>query len=92
MCKVTHDDPLSLGFFYFFRGSKQFEYDPKARNITRMMKTNTWFQCKEPLNSSSDFSVSEEKVHSGGVAVFYHKNVNLLIFSIIHVLKIIYSY
>uniref|UniRef100_A0A8C8Y0R9 Matrix metalloproteinase-27 n=1 Tax=Panthera leo TaxID=9689 RepID=A0A8C8Y0R9_PANLE len=80
------------GFFYFFRGSKQFEYDPKAKNITRMMKTNTWFQCKERLNSSSDFSVSEEEVHSGGVEMFYRTNVNLLIFSIVHVLKNIYSY
>ncbi|XP_026361682.3 matrix metalloproteinase-27 isoform X2 [Ursus arctos] len=80
------------GFFYFFRGSKQFEYDPKAKNITRIMRTNTWFRCKEPLNASSDFSISEEEVHSGGVEMFYHKNSNLLIFSIVHVLKKIYSY
>ncbi|CAK7319086.1 Matrix metalloproteinase-27 [Vulpes lagopus] len=79
------------GFFYFFRGSKQFEYDLKAKNITRIMKINTWFRCKEPLNVSSDFSVSEE-VHSGGVETFYHKNLNLLIFNIVHVLKKIYSY
>ncbi|XP_037360252.1 matrix metalloproteinase-27 [Talpa occidentalis] len=79
------------GFFYFFRGSKQFEYDPKAKNVTRRMKTNTWFQCKEPLNSSSDFSISEEKVHSGGVSMSY-KNVNMLVFSIVHVLKKIYNY
>ncbi|XP_011226744.2 matrix metalloproteinase-27 isoform X3 [Ailuropoda melanoleuca] len=80
------------GFFYFFRGSKQFEYDPKAKNITRIMRTNTWFRCKEPLNASSDFSISEDEVHSGGVEMFYHKNLNLLIFSIVHVLKKIYSY
>ncbi|NIG57934.1 matrix metalloproteinase-27 [Pontoporia blainvillei] len=79
------------GFFYFFRRSKQFEYDPKAKNVTRIMKTNTWFQCREPLNSSSDFTISEENVHSGGVEMFYHKNLNLLIFSIVHVLKN-YSY
>uniref|UniRef100_A0A8P0PDV9 Matrix metallopeptidase 27 n=1 Tax=Canis lupus familiaris TaxID=9615 RepID=A0A8P0PDV9_CANLF len=79
------------GFFYFFRGSKQFEYDLKAKNITRIMKINTWFRCKEPLNVSSDFSISEE-VHSGGVETFYHKNLNLLIFNIVHVLKKIYSY
>lgn len=92
LCKITNDDSLSLGFFYFFRGSKQFEYDPKAKNITRIMRTNTWFRCKEPLNASSDFSISEEEVHSGGVEMFYHKNSNLLIFSIVHVLKKIYSY
>ncbi|XP_070283014.1 matrix metalloproteinase-27 [Myotis yumanensis] len=80
------------GFFYFFRRSKQFEYDPKAKNITRVLKPNTWFRCKEPLNSSSDFNASEEKVHSGGVEIFYQKNLNLLIFSIAHVLKEIYSY
>lgn len=78
---------LFPGFFYFFRRSKQFEYDPKTKNITRMMKTNTWFQCREPLNSSSDFTISEEKEHSGGVELIYHKNLNLLIFSIVHVLK-----
>ncbi|XP_006775319.1 PREDICTED: matrix metalloproteinase-27 [Myotis davidii] len=80
------------GFFYFFRRSKQFEYDPKAKNITRVLKSNTWFRCKEPLNSSSDFNTSEEKVHSGGVEIFYQKNLNLLIFNIAHVLKEIYSY
>ncbi|XP_014715502.1 matrix metalloproteinase-27 [Equus asinus] len=79
------------GFFYFFRRSKQFEYDPRAKNITRMMKTNTWLQCKEPSNSSSDFSISKE-VHSGGLETFYHKNLNLLIFSIVHMLKKIYGY
>lgn len=91
LCKLINGDSLSLGFFYFFRGSKQFEYDLKAKNITRIMKINTWFRCKEPLNVSSDFSISEE-VHSGGVETFYHKNLNLLIFNIVHVLKKIYSY
>ncbi|XP_066103775.1 matrix metalloproteinase-27 [Saccopteryx bilineata] len=83
---------LHKGFFYFFRRSKQFEYDPKAKNITRVMKTNTWFQCKESLSSSSDFTATEEKVHSRGVEMFYHKNLNLVIFSIVQVLKKIYSY
>lgn len=80
------------GFFYFFQRSKQFEYDPKAKNITRVMKTNTWFQFKEPLNSSSDFNTSEEKLRSGGVEMFYHENLSLLIFNVIHALKEIYSY
>ncbi|XP_011384367.1 matrix metalloproteinase-27 [Pteropus medius] len=80
------------GFFYFFRRSKQFEYDPKAKNITRVIKTNSWFQCKEPLNSSSDFSTREEEVYSGGVEMLYHKNLNVLILSIVHALKRIYRY
>lgn len=80
------------GFFYFLQRSKQFEYDPKAKNITRVMKTNAWFLFKEPLNSSSDFNISEEKLHSGEVEMFCNKNLNLLIFSIVHALKEIYSY
>lgn len=92
LCKITNHDFLFLGFFYFFRRSKQFEYDPKTKNITRVMKTNTWFRCKEPLNSSSDFSTSEEKVNSRGVEMFYYKNLNLLIFSIVHVLEKNYNY
>ncbi|XP_057604941.1 matrix metalloproteinase-27 isoform X2 [Hippopotamus amphibius kiboko] len=80
------------GFFYFSRRSKQFEYDPKAKNVTRIMKTNTWFQCREPFNSSADFTVREEDVHSGGAEMSYHKNLNLLIFSVVHVLEKSYSY
>ncbi|KAK2490305.1 hypothetical protein MC885_010181 [Smutsia gigantea] len=80
------------GFFYFFRKSKQFEYDPKAKNITRMLKANTWFQCKEPSNSSSGLSISEERVHSGEVKMFYPKTLNLLIFSTVHVLKKVFVY
>ncbi|KAI4581229.1 hypothetical protein MJG53_020817 [Ovis ammon polii x Ovis aries] len=79
------------GFFYFFRRSKQFEYDPKAKTVTRIMKTNTWLQCKEPLNSSSDFTISEGKVYSG-VEMFHYKNLNFLIFSIVHMMNKIYSY
>nr|XP_020739067.1 matrix metalloproteinase-27 isoform X3 [Odocoileus virginianus texanus] len=79
------------GFFYFFRRSKQFEYDPKAKTVTRIMKTNTWLRCKELLNSSSDFTISEEKVHSG-VEMFHYKNLNFLIFSIVHMMNKIYSY
>ncbi|XP_069852477.1 matrix metalloproteinase-27-like [Dipodomys merriami] len=77
-------------FFYFFRGSKQFEYDIKSRNITRVMRTNSWFKCKEPLNSSFDFGI-EEKAHSGGIRILCHKKLSFLIFSIVHLLKQIYS-
>ncbi|XP_008592420.1 PREDICTED: matrix metalloproteinase-27-like [Galeopterus variegatus] len=80
------------GFFYFSRGSKQFEYDIKAKNITRITRTNTWFQCKGPFNSSFDFSINKEKVHSGGVEILYHKSLSLLIFSIVNLLKKFYSY
>ncbi|KAM6158570.1 matrix metalloproteinase-27 [Rhynchocyon petersi] len=48
------------GFFYFSRGSKQFEYDLKTRNITRVMKTNTWFHCKEPLSLSFNLGSNNE--------------------------------
>nr|XP_011759879.1 matrix metalloproteinase-27 isoform X2 [Macaca nemestrina] len=75
------------GFFYFSRGSKQFEYDIKTKNITRIMRTNTWFQCKEPLNSSFGFDINKEKAHSGGVKISHHKSLSLFILSIVHVLK-----
>ncbi|XP_023441141.2 matrix metalloproteinase-27 [Dasypus novemcinctus] len=79
------------GFFYFFRGSKQFKYDPKAKNIVRVMKANTWLQCKGPLNPSG-FDINEGKVHSRAVEVFYHKSLNLLVFTIVHLLRNIYTY
>ncbi|XP_003780846.1 matrix metalloproteinase-27 [Otolemur garnettii] len=79
------------GFFYFSRGSKQFEYDVKAKNITRIMSTSTWFRCKEPLDSSFDFGAKEQG-HSAGVDILYHKSQRLFIFSIVHLLKNIYSY
>uniref|UniRef100_G1LUD0 Stromelysin-1 n=1 Tax=Ailuropoda melanoleuca TaxID=9646 RepID=G1LUD0_AILME len=34
-----------FGFFYFFRGSLQFEFDPDARMVTRILKSNNWFYC-----------------------------------------------
>ncbi|XP_008054158.1 matrix metalloproteinase-27 [Carlito syrichta] len=98
---VRHFPGLSLrvdaafqykGFFYFFRGSRQFEYDIKAKNITRIMRTNTWFQCKEPLNASFGFDFNEDKAHSGGVEILYHKSLSLFIFSIVYLLKNTYSY
>ncbi|NXJ95934.1 MMP3 protein, partial [Corythaixoides concolor] len=32
-------------FFYFFRGRKQFEFDPGKKRVTRLLKTNFWFTC-----------------------------------------------
>ncbi|XP_074788472.1 stromelysin-1-like [Athene noctua] len=32
-------------FFYFFRGRKQFEFDPDKKRVTRILKTNFWFPC-----------------------------------------------
>ncbi|XP_063549556.1 matrix metalloproteinase-27 isoform X3 [Gorilla gorilla gorilla] len=75
------------GFFYFSRGSKQFEYDIKTKNITRIVRTNTWFQCKEPKNSSFGFDINKEKAHSGGIKILYHKSLSLFIFGIVHLLK-----
>ncbi|XP_063567419.1 matrix metalloproteinase-27 isoform X4 [Pongo abelii] len=80
------------GFFYFSRGSKQFEYDIKTKNITRIMRTNTWFQCKEPKNSSFGFDINKEKAHSGGIKILYHKSLSLFIFGIVHLLKNTYIY
>ncbi|XP_008828130.1 matrix metalloproteinase-27 [Nannospalax galili] len=73
------------GFFYFFRGSKQFEYDITAKNVTRVMRINTWFQCKEPLRSTLDFR-TKEKAHSRGVGMLHHQPASLFLFIIIHVL------
>ncbi|XP_021484218.1 matrix metalloproteinase-27 isoform X1 [Meriones unguiculatus] len=78
------------GFFYFFRGLRQFEYDIKAKNITQVMKTNTWFQCKEPLNSPFNVVV-EEKTHSVGTVMLHHQSVSLFVFTIVHVLTNMYS-
>ncbi|XP_053166843.1 matrix metalloproteinase-27-like isoform X2 [Hemicordylus capensis] len=33
------------GFFYFFHGSKQWEFDWNAKKVTRVMKSNSWFNC-----------------------------------------------
>ncbi|XP_021028391.1 stromelysin-2 [Mus caroli] len=34
-----------FGFFYFFRGSSQFEFDPNARTVTHILKSNSWLLC-----------------------------------------------
>uniref|UniRef100_A0A670Y4A9 Matrix metallopeptidase 27 n=1 Tax=Pseudonaja textilis TaxID=8673 RepID=A0A670Y4A9_PSETE len=33
------------GFFYFFHGSKQWEFDPKTKRVIRVMKSNSWLNC-----------------------------------------------
>ncbi|NXN07285.1 MMP27 protein, partial [Indicator maculatus] len=33
------------GLFYFFHGSKQWEFDPTAKKVTREIKSNSWFNC-----------------------------------------------
>ncbi|XP_043854071.1 stromelysin-1-like [Dromiciops gliroides] len=35
----------SFGFFYFFSGSSQFEFDPNAKVVTRALKSNSWLNC-----------------------------------------------
>ncbi|XP_007944197.1 stromelysin-1 [Orycteropus afer afer] len=35
----------AFGFFYFFHGSSQFEFDPNAKRVTRILKSNSWFNC-----------------------------------------------
>ncbi|XP_074072665.1 stromelysin-1-like [Macrotis lagotis] len=35
----------AFGFFYFFSGSSQFEFDPNAKTVIRTLKSNSWFNC-----------------------------------------------
>ncbi|XP_021484220.1 stromelysin-2 [Meriones unguiculatus] len=35
----------AFGFFYFFRGSSQFEFDPNARTVTHILNSNSWLLC-----------------------------------------------
>ncbi|XP_042538943.1 stromelysin-2 [Dipodomys spectabilis] len=34
-----------FGFFYFFNGSSQFEFDANARRVTHILKSNSWLLC-----------------------------------------------
>ncbi|XP_049634984.1 interstitial collagenase [Suncus etruscus] len=34
-------------FFYFFHGTRQYEFDPKTKSILRLRKTNSWFNCRK---------------------------------------------
>uniref|UniRef100_A0A7N5KJL9 Interstitial collagenase n=1 Tax=Ailuropoda melanoleuca TaxID=9646 RepID=A0A7N5KJL9_AILME len=34
------------GFFYFFHGKKQYKFDPKTKQILTLLKTNSWFNCR----------------------------------------------
>ncbi|XP_008582863.1 PREDICTED: stromelysin-1 [Galeopterus variegatus] len=35
----------AFGFFYFFSGSSQLEFDPNAKKVTHVLKSNSWFNC-----------------------------------------------
>ncbi|XP_036283578.1 stromelysin-1-like [Pipistrellus kuhlii] len=35
----------AFGFFYFFGGSTQWEFDPNAKKVTHVLKSNSWFHC-----------------------------------------------
>ncbi|XP_057624204.1 interstitial collagenase A-like isoform X1 [Chionomys nivalis] len=35
----------AFGFFYFFGGSSQLEFDPNAKKVTHVLKSNSWFNC-----------------------------------------------
>ncbi|XP_012514644.1 PREDICTED: stromelysin-1-like [Propithecus coquereli] len=35
----------AFGFFYFFNGSSQLEFDPNAKKVTHILKSNIWFNC-----------------------------------------------
>ncbi|XP_069852041.1 stromelysin-1-like [Dipodomys merriami] len=34
-----------FGFYYFFSGSSQLEFDPNAKKVTHILKSNSWFHC-----------------------------------------------
>nr|XP_014334843.1 PREDICTED: stromelysin-1-like [Bos mutus] len=34
-----------FGFYYFFSGSSQFEFDPNAKKVTHVLKSNSWLNC-----------------------------------------------
>ncbi|XP_004469578.2 stromelysin-1 [Dasypus novemcinctus] len=35
----------AFGFLYFFSGPSQLEFDPNAKQVTRALKSNSWFNC-----------------------------------------------
>ncbi|XP_002708607.2 stromelysin-2 [Oryctolagus cuniculus] len=35
----------AFGFLYFFSGSSQFEFDPNAKRVTHIFKSNSWLLC-----------------------------------------------
>lgn len=35
----------SFGFFYFFNGASQLEFDPNAKKVTHVLKSNSWLNC-----------------------------------------------
>ncbi|KAM8813870.1 stromelysin-1-like [Rhynchonycteris naso] len=35
----------AFGFFYFFSGSSQLEFDPNAKKVTHILKSNSWLNC-----------------------------------------------
>ncbi|XP_059564024.1 interstitial collagenase [Myotis daubentonii] len=34
------------GFLYFFRGKRQYKFDPKTKRILTLQKANSWFNCR----------------------------------------------
>ncbi|XP_044522193.1 matrix metalloproteinase-27 [Gracilinanus agilis] len=80
------------GFFYFFSGTKQFEFNPETKNITRVLKANSWFKCQEALHSLPYYGVSQEKnSDSKSVQMISQQSFILLIYCIAHLLTEIYS-
>ncbi|XP_037361615.1 stromelysin-2 [Talpa occidentalis] len=35
----------AFGFFYFFSGSSQMQFDPNAKKVIHILKSNSWFNC-----------------------------------------------
>ncbi|XP_031816937.1 matrix metalloproteinase-27 isoform X3 [Sarcophilus harrisii] len=78
-------------FFYFFSGTKQFEFNPNTKNITRVLEANSWFKCQKILNPSPYDFIQEKNSNSNSVQVISQKSFILLIYCIIYLLTEIYS-
>ncbi|XP_072467351.1 matrix metalloproteinase-27 [Notamacropus eugenii] len=78
-------------FFYFFSGTKQFEFNPVTKNVTRVLKANSWFKCQKTLNSSPYGFSQEKNSNSKSVQVISQQSFILLIYCIAYLLTEIYK-
>ncbi|XP_068936939.1 matrix metalloproteinase-27 isoform X1 [Petaurus breviceps papuanus] len=76
-------------FFYFFSGTKQFEFNPDTKNISRILEANSWFKCQKKLNSSPYYSSSQEK-NSKSVQVISQQSFIILFYCVAYLLTEIY--
>ncbi|XP_074072662.1 matrix metalloproteinase-27 isoform X1 [Macrotis lagotis] len=80
-------------FFYFFSGTEQFEFNPKTKNIARVLEVNSWFKCQKISNSLPYYGSNLEKnSNSKSVQVIPQESVILLIYLITYLLTDLYSW